>query len=83
MRDIDLGPDDYRKRDPRTGRWLQNVDRRLCRWGSLIGLGASIMFAVSFYLDGEVSLIPALAVGFVFGASSGGLMILSLKNPDW
>lgn len=31
MPDIELGPNDYRKQDPKTGRWHLPSDPKLCR----------------------------------------------------
>jgi len=79
MRDIDLGPDDYRKRDPRTGKWLQNVDRKLCRWGSV---GSAGMTAFLISLGSGDTIIGFIAVA-IMAFVTGGLFTLSLKNPDW
>lgn len=81
MPDLDLRPSDYRKQDPATGRWLQNVDRRLCFWGAMAGLAFLAWLSWFAWQEGSS---PFLMVGpAILGMSIGGLLVLSLKRPDW
>lgn len=83
MPDLDLGPNDYRKQDPETGRWLQNVDRRLCRVGSIAMIAFLCIVALAFVRDGQGATWPTFAFFVVGGFVAGGLFTLSLKRPDW
>lgn len=81
MTQIDLPPDGYRKQDRETGRWLQNVNRRLCFWGAmamLLMIGAFVWVGARDGLHAGVILGPA-----VMGIICGWLFALSLKRPDW
>jgi len=81
MKQIDLGPDDYQKQDPATGRWLQNVDRRLCALGSVAALGIATLLAWAAVRDGAtLGVIVGPAVGAFL---AGGLLVLSLRRTDW
>lgn len=80
-RQIDLDPHEYRKQDRLTGRWLQNVDRKLCRWASLIG--PAWLIYVLWAMDESTSPVLIALSMFMFGALSGGLLILSFRKVDW
>lgn len=82
MKQLDLGPDGYRKQDSRSGRWVQNVDRRFCRWMSLVGFAVCAMFAWAAWKDGAQGDIIWIALGFAMGTSSGALFTMSLKSYD-
>lgn len=78
MKQIDLEPTGYRKQDRETGRWVQNINKPLCRWMA-IGAGA---FALYFaFASGEEIGVTGTIACMAFAA--GGLFILSLKSTDW
>lgn len=77
MKQIDARPEDYRTKNAR-GRWVENIDRRFCRRGGLIGFAAVAMFAWSFWSTGDQSpAFPSLLFGYVMGLSSGALFTMS------
>lgn len=78
---IDLDPTAYRKQDPRTGRWLENVDKRLTRWVSIVGMIVICWFGSVIVQDGTHWVIPTFFGAF--GFAIGGLFTLSLKRLDW
>lgn len=47
MPDLDLGPNDYRKRDPRTGRWHLPDDPKLARNYLFVLIGVLIFIFVT------------------------------------
>lgn len=83
QRQIDLGPEGYRKREPMTGRWLQNVDKRLCRVMSGVGLATTAIFVFAAYRDGTAEAIPSIIAACILGFASGAAFTLSLKSIDW
>lgn len=80
MNQLDLGPDDYRKQDRKTGRWLQNVDKKFCRWASLIpGVTSLIMAYNAIFEPTAIAVLASSILGF----SAGSLFTMSLKSLDW
>lgn len=83
MKQIDLEPHGYRKQDPRSGKWLHNVDKRFCRVYSLVGAALLVAAATHAFISGQTSVALGLAAGGLFGFAIGGLFTMSLRNLDW
>lgn len=80
--EIDLEPTEYRRWDERAGRWLQNVDRKACAWGTLIPLAGIGMFVWAFIREGQSDVATVLMLGAAFGASFGALLVMALRRLD-
>lgn len=80
MHQIDQDPGDYRIQRP-DGSWTQRVNKPLCRWGAIIGIGFFTWMAIAFQQDGG-SISTAVLFGAI-GFLVGGLITLSLKSIDW
>ena len=73
MPDIDLGPNDYRKRDPKTGKWVNPMDRKMAIAGA-IGCAAILAFIYWTRDEGSRASLFGAAVLFAF---AGGLLFAS------
>lgn len=69
-RNLDLGPNDYRKQDARTGRWRLPDDPKIARWGVLAM--AAVLAYVFFYRD-ELSTLTLFG-GAAMPAFAGGIL---------
>lgn len=81
MQQIDLEPTGYRKQDRETGRWVQNVNKPMCRKLGIAVLVFLGILAVYGYTMPDILLGQALFAGL--GAVAGGLLVLSAKSIDW
>lgn len=77
MKNIDLGPNDYKIRDPRTGRWHFTDDRKLAR-NYLVVLIAVLGFIYLHRDEFGADVLFGVAVLFAFCA--GGLFAIWLKD---
>lgn len=77
MKQVDLGPNDYRKQDPKTGRWHMPDDPKLARNYLFVLIGVLILV----FLGRET-----LSSGILFGVVAmlaffaGGMFALWLKD---
>lgn len=81
MKQIDLGPESYKREDPETGEMKHPVNRQVMRAAFYIALATVVLLAALAMRDGYnvgMILAPALIGGF-----AGGAFILSLRRPDW
>jgi len=77
MPDLDLGPNNYRKRDPRTGRWHFPDDPKLAR-NYLFVLIAVLIFV--FITRNEGSRESLFGITAMFSFFAGGMFALWLKD---
>ena len=78
MKQIDLEPSGYRKQD-RHGRWVENVDRKLCQWLAVGSSAFMVFFAWHYRAEAP---FPAMLFMLGMGAAIGALIVLSLKPTD-
>lgn len=77
MRDIDLGPNDYKIRDPRTGRWHLPDDPKLAR--NMLAVTIVVLVAIYATRDaGSRESLFGITALFSFGA--GIMFALWQKN---
>lgn len=69
MPDLDLGPDNYRKQDPRSGRWYVPDDPKV---GMLVFFAALILLGVIYFNKDAVS-AENLFWGVLIFAGAGGV----------
>lgn len=81
MKQIDLKPVDYRTQDAETGRWIEHVNKPLCRWLGIVGLLFCGYMAWGLWSEGT-SPWPAIFM-LIMGFACGALITLSLKSIDW
>lgn len=81
MKQIDLNPVDYRTRDPKSGRWVEHVNKPLCRWGALVSLAWCGYFAIRSWSEWGTPWVVIAVTMTAFAA--GALFTLSLKSIDW
>jgi hypothetical protein len=74
---IELGPNDYRKQDPRTGRWHLPDDPKLAR-NYLFVLIAVLAFV--FWHRGELETWTLFGVTALFAFCAGGFFAMWLKD---
>jgi len=77
MRNLDLGPNDYRVRDPKTGRWNFRDDPKLAR-NYLFVLIAVLIFIFVTRNDGTRESLFGITAMFSFVA--GGMFSIWLKD---
>jgi len=77
MPQIDLGPDDYRKRDPRTGRWQIPDDPKLARNYFFVIVA---VLAFIFWNRTAVSSASLFGVTALFSWGAGIMFALWLKD---
>lgn len=77
MRDLDLGPNDYRKRDPRTGRWVVPDDPKLARFGFFT---ASAILAFIFWHRSELSAHLLFGAAAMVAFCAGIMLSIWLKD---
>jgi len=70
MPQIDLGPNDYRKQDRRTGQWRIPDDPKLCR-NVFFGCIAALVFILAHASELQPATLFGLGVLFAF---SGGIL---------
>jgi hypothetical protein len=75
---IKQDPGDYRVQAA-NGTWQTRLNKPLCRWMGLIGLGVAGYFALSS--GGETTSVALFVGGMCFAA--GGLITLSVKSLNW
>jgi len=75
---IDLEPEKYRKQHRETGRWVQNIDKPMCRWMALIGVAFLVVMGST-----QTPSLQAMALFAMVGAAVGALWVLSLRSTDW
>lgn len=80
MPHLDLGPNDYRKRDPRTGRWHLPDDPKLARNMMFVSIG---ILAFILWNRDDVSTGILFGVTALFAFCAGGLFSLWLKDRYW
>lgn len=76
---IDLEPTEYRKQ--RDGRWVQNINKPLCRWMAIVAAAFMVFFSWKFATEGGHPAIVLFSTAM--GAGIGALLVLSLKSTDW
>lgn len=77
---LDLGPNDYRKRDPRTGRWHLPDDPKLARNLFIVAIA---VLGVLFWHRGEFSTFNLFGGTALFAFCAGGLFALWQKDRYW
>lgn len=77
MPKLDLGPNDYRVRDPKTGRWNFRDDPKLAR-NYLVVLLAVLVFI--FFTRNEGSRESLFGVTAMFSFFAGGMFAVWLKD---
>jgi len=77
MPDLDLGPNDYRKQDPRTGRWHLPDDPKLAR-NMMVTL--FIVLAYVFSVRNQLETWTLFGVTAMFAFCAGGLFSIWLKD---
>lgn len=80
MPDLNLGPNDYRKRDPRTGRWHLPDDPKLAR--NMLVVAIVILVFIFLHRD-ELSSGTAFGVTALFSSCAGIMFALWQKNRYW
>lgn len=80
MPNLDLGPNDYRKLDARTGRWHLPADPKLARNMFFVAL---LILAFIFYTRGEGSRESLFGVTAMFSFFGGGLFAVWLRDRYW
>lgn len=77
MLNLDLGPNDYRKRDPRTGRWHLPDDPRLARNYLIV-----LLFVLAFIFWNREAITSASLFGItaLFSWCAGIMFALWLKD---
>lgn len=79
MKQIDQDPGDYRIQKP-DGTWGYRVNRPLCRWMGIIGLGFAAFLGWKFASEGN-SFTDAMLFAAV-GFASGSLITMSFRSID-
>lgn len=77
MRQIDLGPNDYKKRDPRTGRWHIPDDPKLAR--NYFFVIVAVLIGIFLTRDGG-SRETLFGITALFAFCAGGMFALWLKD---
>lgn len=74
---IDLPPDDYRVRDPKSGRWFQRDDKRFLAGGLIVDL---VIIGFIWWNRGEVDPNTLFWATTVAAAGAGGFFALLTKD---
>ncbi|MDB5531600.1 MAG: hypothetical protein JWR51_4703 [Devosia sp.] len=77
MPDLDLGPDDYKIRDPRTGRWHVPANPKLAGALGIVLIGVLIFL---FIRRDEMTSETLFGVVAMFSLFAGGLLGLSARK---
>lgn len=77
MSQLDLRPTEYRKKNPRTGRWQFRDNPRLCFVGMLVALA---VLAWVFSVREQLSLETLIGGAAVSAFIAGGMFALWLKD---
>lgn len=77
MRDFDLGPNDYRKQNPRTGRWRLPDDRKLCRNMFFVSIA---MLLYVFVEKDQIATWTLFGCAAIFSFAGGIMFAIWLKD---